>query len=69
MTDDMLLREAEWWVDMADLETLTDAQLVTKARVLIPELRRRLDACVVYLERHRTNSVLAGGSPHDFIGF
>lgn len=42
-THQELLREAEWWSRMADLESLSDADLLARARQLVPALTRRLD--------------------------
>lgn len=33
-----LLREAEWWSRMADLASLDDAELLARARALMPRL-------------------------------
>lgn len=60
-TDDMLIRDAEWWSDMDALGTLTDAELLARARTLVPELRRRLEDRAASLERFRTHHVLDGG--------
>lgn len=58
--DEMLIREAEHWVDCSDIASLSDEELLRRARVLIPRLRSRLDDYVRFCKHATLVTILRG---------
>lgn len=64
--DEILLRDAEYWADCADIGTLDDAELLRRAKLLMPRLKERLDDYVAFCRQESLVHIIGGKRGEDF---